>query len=164
MKLLFENWRKYLNEAVDWEAEAEKTGDEPAKLETVGDLRNILDKIILAKRTEGGLGALKDIGLGAVLDLVPGASTAKTVYDVFQSTYNLPDDKKTNTALDKLNVDDQVSAVVDDTVENAFLKGMKSELEGLPDEQSLEELDMTKMLSNYISAEFEKTVVTGAGL
>jgi len=161
MKLLFENWRKYLKE-IDWEAAAEETEDVPQKIETVGDLRNILDKVTLAKRSKGGIAALKDIGISAVADLIPGAATAKSIYDVFQATYNLPDDRKTNTSLDKLNVDDQVSKVVDDTVENLFLKGVKDKFEGLSDDTPLEELDMTKLLSQYISDEFENTVVARA--
>ena len=55
-----------------------------------------------------------------------------------------------------------MSKVVDDTVENMFLQDMKDKFEGLPDDTRLEDLDMTKLLSKYISDEFEKTVVAGA--
>ena len=161
-RLIMESWRRYLSEAIDWGSEAERTDDAPPQIDTVGQLRNILDKVILAKRGKGGLRALKDVGISAVADLIPAANTAKSLFDVFQATYNLPDEKKTNTGLDKLNVDDQVSKVVDDTVENMFLQDMKDKFEGLPDDTRLEDLDMTKLLSKYISDEFEKTVVAGA--
>tara|TARA_R110002072_G_scaffold138095_2_gene281086 strand:- start:762 stop:1265 length:504 start_codon:yes stop_codon:yes gene_type:complete len=161
-RLIMESWRRYLSEAIDWESEAERTVDATPQIDTVGQLRNILDKVILAKRGKGGLRALKDVGISAVADLIPAANTAKSLFDVFQATYNLPDGKRTNTGLDKLNVDDQVSKVVDDTVENMFLQDMKDKFEGLPDDTRLEDLDMTKLLSKYISDEFEKTVVAGA--
>tara|TARA_R100000008_G_C3560283_1_gene155737 strand:+ start:435 stop:923 length:489 start_codon:yes stop_codon:yes gene_type:complete len=160
VKLIYENWRGFLS-GKDWEAEAENIDSKPQQLNTVGDLRAVLAKAITSKKTSGGLAALKKVGISAVLDLA-GISTAKTLYDVFQAMYNLPDDKKTNTALDKLNVDDQVSKVVDDTVENSFLKGLQDKFEGIPDDTPLKDLDMTKLLSQFISDEFEKTNVSGA--
>jgi len=77
--------------------------------------------------------------------------------------YNLPDDKKTNTGLDKLNVDDQVSKVVDDRIENAFLNDFSMYLKSFDDETPLEKLDVTELLGTYISDEFLKTVVAKPG-
>jgi hypothetical protein len=93
--------------------------------------------------------------------LLPGAGTAKSLFDVVKATYQLPDEKKTDTALDALNVDDQVSAIVDDTVENAFLKALGNELKGIPDEKELSEVNVTTLLQKYIAKEFERRTVGG---
>ena len=108
------------------------------------------------QRDGQGKGALKDFAVGALLDAIPGAGTAKGIFDLVRSTYKMPDEKKTNTALDFLNVDDEVSAIVDDTIENAFLKVLGQELEGESDERRLEDLDVTTLLQKYIAREFEK--------
>ena len=52
-RLIMESWRRYLSEAIDWESEAERTVDATPQIDTVGQLRNILDKVILAKRGKG---------------------------------------------------------------------------------------------------------------
>ena len=66
--------------------------------------------------------ALKDTGAGLILNLIPGAGSIKTAFNLVKTLYKLPDDKRTNTGLDNLQVDDQVSAVVDDRIENQFLQ------------------------------------------
>jgi hypothetical protein len=148
MKKLLTEWRKYLKE-------------QEGQLKTVGDLRRAVKGASLAKRKGQGAAAVKDVAVSALLDLLPGAGTAKSIWDVINSAYSLPDDKKTNTALDLLNVDDQISAIVDDSVENAFLNALGSELKNEPDERELETLNVTTLLQKYISKEFEDRTVAG---
>jgi hypothetical protein len=132
---------------------------EQSPLNTVGDLRKALSKAIGAKRMGKAKDAAKDIAIGAIFDLVPGAGTAKSVFDIAKSIYSLPDDKKTNTALDYLNVDDDVSKIVDDGIENAFLKVLANELKKFKDDVPLQSLNMTKMLNNYIMRQYNKRKV-----
>ena len=153
MKLIMENWRGYVNEQPE-------EPEEPSKLETVGDLRRAVAKAIGSKRMGQGTEAVKDVVVGAIADLVPGLHTAKSLFDVAKSLYSLPDDKKSNSPLDILNVDDQVSAIVDDTIENAFLKTVEKQIEGLPDDAPLADLDMTKQLSRYIASTHSDRTVT----
>ena len=148
MKKLLTEWKQFL---------AEQEG----QLKTIGDLRRAVKGAIKSKRTNQGADAIKDVATSALLDLLPGAGTAKSLFDVIRSTYALPDDKKTNTALDLLNVDDQVSAIVDDTIENAFLKALGNELKDEPDEKELGEINVTTLLQKYISKEFERRTVGG---
>ena len=54
-----------------------------------------------------------------------------------------------------------MSAIVDDTVENAFLKALGNELKDIPDEQELSEVNVTTLLQKYIAKEFEKRTVGG---
>ncbi len=148
MKKLMTEWRIFLNE-------------QEGQLQTVGDLRRAVQGAIRAKQSGQGKDAVKDVAVGALIDLLPGAGTAKSLFDVVKATYQLPDEKKTDTALDALNVDDQVSAIVDDTVENAFLKALGNELKDIPDEKQLEEVNVTTLLQKYIAKEFEKRTVGG---
>ena len=148
MKKLMTEWRIFLNE-------------QEGQLRTVGDLRRAVQGAIRAKQSGQGKDAVKDVAVGALMDLLPGAGTAKSLFDVVKATYQLPDEKKTDTALDALNVDDQVSAIVDDTVENAFLKALGNELKDIPDEKQLEEVNVTTLLQKYIAKEFERRTVGG---
>ena len=148
MKKLLTEWRKFLKE-------------QEGELRTVGDLRRAVRGAALAKRKGQGQDAIKDVAVSALLDFIPGAGTANSIFDIIKSTYSLPDDKKTNTVLDLLNVDDQISAIVDDSVENAFLKALGNELENEPDHQVLTALNVTTLLQKYIGREFEDRTVAG---
>ena len=150
MKLIMENWRNYLLEQTE--------------INTVGDLKKILAQAKGAKALGQGKEAIKDLAVGAIIDVVPGLGTAKSLFDVFKSTYSLPDEKRTGTALDVLDVDDEVSAIVDDNVENAFLKKLESETNNLPDDTPLANLNMTRLLAAYLRDEFkQRTVVMPKG-
>ena len=145
MGLLLETWRQYLNEE--------------EVFRTIGDLRATVQKIIASKKRGQSVDAAKDLAVGAVLDAIPGASTIKSLFDLVKPLYSQPDDKKTNTALDKLNIDDEISAIVDDTIEDNFLKDLSQSLEKLPDETPLENVDMTKELAQYIAKKYNKRTV-----
>ena len=147
MKQLLEKWNRFLNE------------EQSADINTVGDLRKALKATLIKKRGGKIADAATDIAVGAILDMLPGAGTAKNIFDLAKAAYNAPDDKKTNTALDRLNVDDEVSAIVDDTIEDAFLKIFAKELEDYPDEMSIKLIDVTRMLNNYIQRQYDKRKV-----
>lgn len=145
MKLIMESWRNnYLTEQVV----------EP--IETYGDLRTQLNTAIKSKKKE----AMKGFGIGLVLDALGGA-VFKDTATFIKTMYNLPDDKKTNTVLDVfLNVDDDVSAIVDDNIENAFLQDFLKIIQDKPDDEKIKE-NVTQMLQKYISDKFNKRTVTG---
>jgi len=191
MKLLLENWREFLaeepndDEAIEevlglgkdkWaEKEAEmdasekkQPGADQVQITTVGELRQLLSQAITAKRTGQVKDFAKDFAQGAAVDMlasmVPGLAQAKTAYDIFQQTYKLPDERRTNTALDHLDVDDDVSAIVDDNVENAFLKQLGKDFEKFPDDTRLEDASVTKMLRNFLSKEFDKRTIIAPDL
>ena len=146
MKLIMESWRTNVL-------------SETEEMLTVGDLRNSLQSAVRAKQKGIATDQLKDIGVNMLVDLVPGAATLKSVGEFFLNIYKMPDGKKTNTALDALNIDDDVSAIVDDTIENDFLKEFLKILKDLPDTQPLEGVDMTQELSDFIAGKFNQTKV-----
>jgi len=132
---------------------------EEVKLMTVGDLRKALADAIQAKRRDIAASELKKTAAGLVIDLIPGAGTVKNISDILMNVYRLPDEKRTNTALDALNVDDQISAVLDDRVENQFIKDYLKQFEEVPDSTNLGELDMTKLLTDFIKQKYNNTTV-----
>ena len=146
MKVIMENWRKSIL-------------TEQERITTVGELRNSISQALKVKKGEVQKDALKDFGAGLIIDLIPGGASLKSAFDLAKTLYTLPDEKRTNTGLDYLNVNDEVSAVVDDRVETQFLNDMLGVLKNMDDTAALEDLDMTKRLSNYISSEYDNTKV-----
>ncbi len=147
MKIIMENWRRNtLNE-------------QEAQLMTVGDLKAALLGALQAKKQGIAAGELKNTATGLLLDLIPGAGTAKNIADILVNVYKLPDEKRTNTGLDSLNVNDQVSAVLDDRVENQFIKDYLTKFDKVPDDVKLGNIDMTQLLSDFIKEKYEQTKV-----
>ena len=147
MKLIMENWRRNI------------VNEQPVEILTVGDLKSALMGALKAKRKGIASDELKKTAAGILLDLIPGASTAKSITGMLMNIYKLPDDKRTNTGLDSLNVDDQVSAVLDDRVENQFIKDYLKKFENVPDTVKLGNLDMTQMLTDFVKDKYKNTKV-----
>ena len=59
-----------------------------------------------------------------------------------------------------MNVDDDVSKVIDDAIENEFLKDWELALSSLSDDKELEEIDVTKALSNWMKKKYDNTTVS----
>jgi hypothetical protein len=87
-----------------------------------------------------------------------GSAGLKTVYDLFKYIGKLPDDKKTGTFLDKINIDDNFSAIVDDKVENQFLNELANAFATrtgpLPND-----FNINKELQTYISNKYNKRTI-----
>ena len=137
-----ENWRKYILKEVD----------EP--IETYGQLRNQLETAIASKKKE----ALKGFGIGLVFDALGGAIFKDTATFI-KTIYKLPDDKKTGTVLDVfLNVDDDVSAIVDDELENAFLQDFMDTIQDKPDDERID-ASVTQELQKWIASKYNANTV-----
>ena len=221
MKLLLENWRKYLNEQDispvtkkpypsgvkpeqyeeydDWasnktfdptavgtggdtrlqkavankKAAAAQAGD-VAQLKTVGDLRKALAVAARLKKTQAGKEAVKGTAMDLILGVLgeipgfslaaAGAGAAKDIAGLVKSVYQLPDDKETNTALDALNVDDEISAMLDNKVETMFLNWLSKAMAEESDEKPLAALNMDKLLQKFLMQKFDQRTVTMPGL
>ena len=129
--------------------------------ETVGDLRALIDDAMSAKRADQGKEAGKDLATGILADLLPGGGTIKGAFDAFKMMYSMPDDKRTGTALDYLDVDDEVSSNVDDNEENKILKAVVESIKGVDDSMRLADFNMTKKLAKYIKQNFDSRTVVG---
>jgi len=135
-------------------------------LETYGDLKKAI-KIIQLKKGAGKVGgAVANVGIEAAIDaaktLFPGIGTAKSIFDVVKIFVQAPDTKKTKTWLDKLQVDDETSAIIDDTVENGFIQLITKAIESEPDTKSLEDdFNMNAKLVDYLKNTYDGRTITG---
>ena len=141
MKLIMEKWRFQLREV-----------EEP--IETYGQLRNQLNTAIKSKKKS----ALRGFGIGLVFDAL-GAAIFKDTATFIKTMYKLPDNKKTGTVLDVfLNVDDDVSAIIDDNIENAFLNDFMDMIQQKPDDEKIDQ-SITKELQDYVARKYNQTTV-----
>ena len=137
-KQINENWQQFLTEQ-----------DKP-QINTVGQLKKVLNIIATKGKAEGGKEFIKDFGAGLLADLIPGGASIKTAFDAYKAVYSADDKAKTGTGLDYLNVDDKVSAIVDDPIEMAFLKQLGKQIEDAPDDQPIQNFDTDKLLAQFI--------------
>lgn len=129
-----------------------------AELSTYGDLKKVIKGIATKQKGE----KIGSVALGTIASLIPGAEAAKTTYDFIKAAFGKPDTKKTNTWLDKLDVDDQMSAIVDDTVEAGFLKTIAAALEAEADDTPLEQdFNMNAKMVDYLKGEYGGRFVSG---
>ena len=133
-----------------------------ADLKTYGDLKKLIKIIKLKQKGEKIISQGKEFALDQVLGLIPGASNAKSAFDFMKAAISKPDTKKTSTWLDKLDIDDDMSAIVDDTVENGFMEAMANTIESESNDKELEDdFNMNQKMVDYLGKEFNSRTVTG---
>ena len=127
-------------------------------METYGDLKKAIKAIGLKQKGT----AIGNVVVDTVLNLLPGAGLAKNTCDFLKIAFNKPDTKKTDSWLDKLDVDDDMSAIVDDTVENGFLKLIAKTIESESDDKPLEsDFNMNQRMVDYLKQNYGGRTVTG---
>ena len=129
-----------------------------AELNTYGDLKQIIKAISTKQKGE----KVGQVALDTVVGLIPGADVAKTTFDFIKAAFSKPDTKKTNTWLDKLDIDDDMSKIVDDTVENGFLKTLTQTIESEPNDKPLEQnFNMNAKMVDYLKKTYGGRTITG---
>ena len=129
-----------------------------AELQTYGDLKKVIKSINLKQKGE----KIGNIALGTIIGFIPGADVAKTTFEFIRAAISKPDTKKTGTWLDKLDIDDEMSAIVDDTVENGFMQTMSDTIESEPDDKPLEDnFNMNDKMVNYLKDKYAGRTVSG---
>jgi hypothetical protein len=127
-------------------------------METYGDLKKAIKAIGLKQKGA----AIGNVAVDTVLNVIPGAGLAKNTFDFLKIAFNKPDTKKTDSWLDKLDVDDDMSAIVDDTVENGFLKLIAKTIESESDDKPLEsDFNMNQRMVDYLKQNYGGRTVTG---
>jgi hypothetical protein len=141
-----------------------------ADIQTYGDLKKIIKAITNKQKVSaigGGIkGKATDIALDAAIEAlkatIPGVGLFKHGIDIFKGILKKPDTRKTNTWLDKLDIDDEMSAIVDDTVENGFIEAMTKTIEAEPDDKALEpDFNMNAKMVNYLKQQYQGRTVAG---
>ena len=131
-------------------------------LETYGDLKRLLNKVNKDKKLTAFIEKGKEVAVDQILGWIPGASNAKSGYDLLKGFINKPDTKKTNTWLDKLDIDDDMSKIVDDTVENGFVDAMFKVISNKPNNMPLlPDFNMNDEMAKYLEKQYNKRTITG---
>ena len=134
---------------------------ENVPLTTYGQLKIILKGILNKKKTAKILKTGGEVTLDQIIGLIPGASNIKSGFDLFKSLIDKPDTKKTNSWLDKLDIDDQTLKMLDDTVENGFIEAMRQSIMAEPDDKLLEQdFDMNNRLVKYLKEKYQGRTIT----
>ena len=128
------------------------------ELNTYGDLKKLIKAISLKQKGE----KVGDVALGTLMGFIPGADAAKTTFDFIKAAFSKPDTKKTKTWLDKLDIDDEMSAIIDDTVENGFLQSLTKTIDSESDTKPLEQdFNMNAKMVNYLKQQYSGRTITG---
>ena len=135
-------------------------------LKTYGDLKKVISSITRNQKIKDIGGGIVNIGIEGAIDaakaIVPGIGTAKTTYDLMKKFISKPDTKKTKTWLDKLDVDDSMSRIIDDTVENGFIQTISKTVESEPDTKPLEQdFNMNQKLVDYLKNQYQGRTIAG---
>lgn len=131
-----------------------------APIQTVGDLKKLI-------KTHRAVEAGKEVGKKAAemaIEQIPVVSNifsiwkgAKEAKDMVAKLYGADDKLKSNTGLDKLNVDDDVSKIVDDPIEVSFLNDLLKTIDGMDDLDPIP--DVNDALQAYLSDNFNQKQV-----
>ena len=147
MKLIMERWDKFKLQ-------------EETEIRTVGQFKKFL-------KAHRAAAAGKEVGkqaMDAILGALPGVGT---MYNVFKGTktavsalnkiYGADDKFRSNTGLDNLNVDDNVSKIVDDPIEVKFLNYFSNLINDMGDDEPLP--NATAELQAFIADNFNDNTV-----
>ena len=153
MKIIMESWRGYVDEQ-EAEPEAQEAEVGSNEIETVGQLRDALRTYKLQKTGKSiGKRALKSVLPGFVKQAYDAGMLAKSLYGGDLS------DKKSLPGLEKMQVDPDVSKIVDDKIEAAFLKFLDQDLQDENPETRIDNYDTTQKLQDFIASHFNKKTV-----
>ena len=127
-------------------------------METYGELKQAIKAISLKQKGT----KIGNVAVDVALNVIPGIGAANTTFDFIKAAFFTPDNKKTNSWLDKLDIDDEMSAIVDDTVENGFLEMVAKTIESERDDAPLEQdFNMNQKMVDYLKKEYGGRTVTG---
>jgi hypothetical protein len=128
------------------------------ELKTYGDLKKAIKTISTGQRKEkvGG------VGIDAIIGQIPIIGNIKTGVDLVRAFVEAPDTKKTKTWLDKLQIDDSMSKIIDNAVENGFIQTISKEIENQQDSKPLElDFNMNQKLVDFLKNNYQGRTVTG---
>lgn len=127
-------------------------------LKTYGDLKSVIKTIATGQRKEkvGG------VSIDTIIGQIPIVGNIKTGVDLVRAFIEAPDTKKTKTWLDKLQIDDNMSRIIDNAVENGFIQYISKEIEEEPNDKPLEQdFNMNQKLVDYLKTNYQGRTITG---
>lgn len=137
-------------------------GSGNVQIDTYGELKTLIRAITLKQKGLKIKGIIIDTIADEIIGKLPGGPAAKKTLDFVKAAFGKPDSVKTNTWLDRLDVDDQLSAIVDDTVENRFLQDISKRIEGQSDNTPLrQDFNMNTELVDFLKRHYKGRTVVG---
>jgi hypothetical protein len=157
MKNIVESWRGYVNEQEEDPDEEQVSSGE---IENVGQLRTALKNYKIKKTGKGLLTKLVRKGIESIPVAGPALGTVLDAGQLAKSLYGGDlDDKEPLPGLDAMRVSPDVSKIVDDDIEEEFLKILSQELEDADPETPISDFNTTARLQNFIARKFNDTTV-----
>jgi hypothetical protein len=131
-------------------------------IQTFGDLKKVIDYIELKRK--GNIAAPKVAQYLA--GLVPGGGTAfqmvmdaKDTIGFLSSLYKADDNFTTQSGLDVLNVNDNISKIVDDKIETAFINSLYAVIEKENPNTPIGNWNATTAVQQFLSDNFEQHTI-----
>lgn len=127
--------------------------EQQEEMKTFGDLKTALNSLVSPKGTKGKLSAAKKLGIDVISDII-GLSTAKTAFDLIKRLAKIPDDKRPQSFLGNFDIDDYVSKIVDNDLEDEFISYLVKKINEADDNKPLKHFNMTVELNNYLKQNY----------
>jgi len=149
-KLLREYIKEVLGNQIN-ESRSAKT--EP---ETFGDLKKILNAIVLSQgNKEKAKKELTKAGIDMAIDFIPYGSALKSVGGLIKKLMSTNDESRPNNFLGNLDIDDQISLIVDNDLEEKFVEYVTKKINEKSDDEKLRGFTMTSELNNFLKKNFK---------
>ena len=158
MKLIMESFRDFF--AREQEVETPENPVPDGEINTVGELKKVIAK---ARAAEAGKEVAKQ-GIEAGVALVPGLANiyailkaATDAKSAIATLYGTDQNFQGQPALDKMKMDPNVSKIVDNKIENAFISDLLRQLDGMGDDDPLPDLNVA--MQQFLARQFDGNMV-----
>lgn len=120
---------------------------------TWGELKKTLERFTKIKKGE-------KITKGLV-GFIPYVGNARDAFEVIKGLMNIPDSKRSSHFLSSFDIDDEIQKIVDNKLENEFIKEIIKEIENKNDDEKIIDFNMTDMLNKFLKEHFNNRGITG---
>ena len=134
--------------------------EQQKEIKTFGELKVALNKLVSSKDKGGKIAAAKEFGIDMVSDAI-GLGTAKSVFELVKGFTKMPDAKRPQSFLGNFDIDDYVSKIVDNDIEDEFVKYLVKKINATDDNKPLKGFNMTTELNNYLVQNYKGRHVKG---
>lgn len=152
---------KYIRESIHQinEISLKKKIESLSKDSSYGELKTVLNAITASNKTKKGLEVGKNL-----VGLIPGLDTGDKIatgYDLIKSLCNIKDGDRPKNFLANFDLDDDISQIVDNDLEDDFIKELSARIETISDSKKIGSFNMTDQIRGYLARRFNNRTVTG---
>jgi hypothetical protein len=107
-----------------------------------------------------GLKKGKNVAKAAV-GFVPFLGGARDLADVVRSLISIPDGKRPKGFLSKFDLDDKIQQIVDNDIEEDFVKYLMNYIEEKNDDEVIQDFNINKVLDNFLALNYDGRGIRG---